>query len=166
MIFRTSQKLAKKLHLGELPELAPDESPHADWSCHLFTADRRQYILVANTASLYSCVLLGRGITSDDRFIKDVASHLRTVLEEDGLSFMFHRLIAPNTGTIHFAKALDRSVISSLNELVGQAILEGWEASPHFVNHCLNDTLLSRIAPEGDHGYGKPREAFRRLRAV
>jgi hypothetical protein len=30
-----------------------DENPYADWSCHLFTADRTQYIILSNTASLY-----------------------------------------------------------------------------------------------------------------
>ena len=41
----------------------------ADWSAHLFTAERTQYILISNTASLYSMVMFGRGITDDCRFI-------------------------------------------------------------------------------------------------
>ncbi len=63
MIFRLSQKLASKLKEGSLPSLPLDENPYADWSAHLFTADRTQCIIISNTKSLYSAVLYGRGIT-------------------------------------------------------------------------------------------------------
>jgi len=43
MIFRLSQKLAKKLKIP-LPRPAPaDPNPFADWSAHLFAADTTQY---------------------------------------------------------------------------------------------------------------------------
>ena len=54
MIFRLSQKLATKLKEGGLPSLPLDDNPYADWSAHLFTADRAEYIIPANTKSLYS----------------------------------------------------------------------------------------------------------------
>ena len=57
MILRLSQKLAKKLKEGTLTSLPLDENHYADWSAHLFTADRTQYIIVTNTQSLYSVVM-------------------------------------------------------------------------------------------------------------
>ena len=57
MIFRLSQKLCTKIDAGKLRHMPLDENPYADWSCHLFTADRTQYIILCNTASLYSCVM-------------------------------------------------------------------------------------------------------------
>jgi hypothetical protein len=54
MIFRLSQKLNAKIKGGTLPTLPPDDNPFADWSAHLFLADRAQYILLSNTKSLYS----------------------------------------------------------------------------------------------------------------
>ena len=57
MILRLSQKLAKKLKAGKLTDMPLDDNLFADWSCHLFTADRTQYIILSNTASLYSCVM-------------------------------------------------------------------------------------------------------------
>jgi hypothetical protein len=36
-------------------------------------------------------------------------------------------------------------------------------ADPHDVGVKLNDFLLSAIAGEGDHRYGKPKEAFKKL---
>ena len=54
MIFRLSQKLNDKIKAGPLPVLPLDDNPLADWSAHLFLADRMQYILLSNTKSLYS----------------------------------------------------------------------------------------------------------------
>jgi hypothetical protein len=60
MIFRVSQKLNTKIKAGKLDEMPLDENPYADWSAHLFMAGRVQYIILTNTASLYSCVMQGR----------------------------------------------------------------------------------------------------------
>ncbi len=69
MIFRLSNKLNTKIKAGKLSELPLDDNPYTDWSCHLFTAARAQYIIMANTKSLYSVVMFGAGITSDSKFI-------------------------------------------------------------------------------------------------
>ncbi len=66
-------------------------NPYADWSCHLFTADRSQYILMSNTKSLYSCVMYGAGITDDSRFIERVLSTIREFMENDGQAFAYQR---------------------------------------------------------------------------
>ena len=60
MILRLSQKLNTKIKAGKLTEESLDENPYTDWSCHLFTADRTQYILMSNTKSFYSCVMYGK----------------------------------------------------------------------------------------------------------
>jgi len=52
MIIRLSQKLNTKIKASKLSEMPLDENLYADWSCHLFTADRIQYIIMSNTASL------------------------------------------------------------------------------------------------------------------
>lgn len=70
MIIRQSQKLNAKIKSGKLCGLPLDENPYADWSAHLFTADRTQYVILSNTASLYSTVMYGRGINNDGLFIE------------------------------------------------------------------------------------------------
>lgn len=164
MIFRLSQKLATKIGEGKLPEMPLDENPYADWSCHLFTADRTQYILLSNTASLYSCVMYGRGITDDHSFIVRAFSTIREFVEGDGQAFVYQKFIAPNTGEISLAKALNRQVTGSMNELVLAATdsLASGEVSPHDVSFKLNDTLLSAVATDGET-YGCPKDAFKRL---
>lgn len=165
MIFRLSQALAKKLKEGTLPPLPPDENPYADWSAHLFTAGRRQYIIVANTKSLYSVVMYGQGISDNSEFTSRALGTLREFMEDDGQAFVYQRLIAPTGGSVRFAKALDRSVTGSINELVkfAKVWLEWGEISPHDVGFKLNDVLLSALAPSKKDTYGKPREAFKAL---
>jgi len=165
MILRLSQKLAKKIKVTQLAELPLDENPFADWSCHVFPVGRTQYIIVSNTASLYSCVMYGSGITDDNRFIVRVLDLLREFMEDDGEADIYQQHVAPSSGTIQFAKALNRKVTGSMNELVTAAtfrLIDG-DVAPHEVGFRLNDFLLSAIAGEGDHGYGRPKKAFGRL---
>ncbi len=165
MIFRLSQKLAKKLKVGPLASQSLDENPYADWSSHLFTADRTQYIIMSNTASLYSCVMYGKGITDDSRFIERAQSTIREFMEDNGQSFAHQRFIAPASGTVSFAKALNHSVTGSMNDLIKFA--KHWlveeEISPHDLGFSLNDILLSALATEKSQGYGKPNEAFKAM---
>ena len=168
MIFRLSQKLATKLKESRLPEVPLDDNPYADWSAHLFTVARTQYIIVANTKSLYSVVFYGQGITNYSHFISRALNALGEFMEDDGQSFVYQRLIAPTAASVKFAKALDRSVTGSINELVKFATyyLEEGDISPHDVGFKLNDVLLSALAPSKKDGYGKPNEAFKALHVV
>ncbi len=165
MMLRLSQKLNSKIKAGKLTEMPLDVNPYADWSCHLFTADRTQYILLCNTASLYSCVMYGRGITDDSRFIERAFSTIREFMEDDGQAFVYQTFVAPSSVTVSFAKALNRKVTGSMNELVLAAShsLESGEVAPHDVGFSLNNLLLSAIATNDGQGYGRPREAFKRL---
>jgi hypothetical protein len=43
------------------------------------------------TASVYSCVLYGQGITTDSRFIERVLGSLREFMERDELAFIYYR---------------------------------------------------------------------------
>jgi hypothetical protein len=165
MIFRLSRKLCTKLKIGKLPALPLDNNPYADWSCHLFTADHRQYIIMCNTASLYSCLRHGKGITSGSKFIERALSTIRDFMEDDGQTFVYERSIEPSSDVVQFAEALDRSVTGSMNDLIQHAkywLAEG-EVSPHDVGFKLNDILLSALATEKSQGYGKPNEAFKAM---
>jgi len=165
MILHLSQKLAKKLNEGKLTETPLEENPYADWSCHLFTADRTQYIIMSNTASLYSCVMYGKGITDDSRFIERALSTIREFMEDDGQAFSYQKFIAPASATVSFTKALNRSVTGSMNELImaAQMYLIEDEMSPHAVGLKLNGILLSTLKNAEGRKYAEPRDAFKRL---
>ncbi len=165
MILRISHKLNAKIKAGTLPSLPPDGNPFADWSAHLFVADRTQYILLSNTKSLYSTVIYARGITDDGRFIERALSSLREFMEDDGQAFVYHCLIAPASATVRFARALDRTVTGCMNELIVQAtaLLVGDELSPFDVGFRLNEVLLSALAASKATKYGTPRGAFKSM---
>jgi GNAT superfamily N-acetyltransferase len=102
MIFRLSQKLSTKIKAGTLRTLPLDENPFADWSAHLFVADRTQYILLSNTKSLYSTVMYGKGITNGGHFIERALSNIREFMEDDGQEFVYQRFIAPASASVCF----------------------------------------------------------------
>ena len=159
MIFRLSQKLSTKIKTGPLNAMPLGDNPYADWSCHLFSADRTQYVIVTNTKSLYSCVTYGKGITNDSVFIERALSSLREFMECDGQAFVYQKFIAPASGSVSFAKALNRSVTGSMNDMIYHA--KRWliekELSPFDVGFKLNEMPMSAL------GYGNPREEFKVL---
>lgn len=164
MILRLSQKLATKIKAGKLPAAPLDENPYCDWSCHVFTADRTQYLILTNTASLYSCVVYGRGISNDSAFISRALDAIREFTEDDGQQFVYSKFIAPSSASVRFAKALNRSVTGSMNDHIqGAKIHIGLDVAPSEIGHLLNDTPMSALADEEGRKYKKPKEAFNRL---
>ena len=148
MIFRLSQKLNTKIKAGALRALPLHENPFADWSAHLFVAGRTQYVLLSNTKSLYSTVMYGKGVTTDSHFIERALGGIREFMEADGQAFVYRRFIVPATASVRFAKALDRSVTGSMNDLIKHAtywLAEG-DVSPFDVGFRLNDIPMSALA--------------------
>jgi len=90
MIFRLTQKLARKIKLPPLPVQPLGQNPFIDWTAHLFTAERAQYIIVTNTAALYSLIMHGRGITNRNRFFQETLSYMA----ERVLSVSLHEMIS------------------------------------------------------------------------
>ncbi len=161
MVIRLSQKLSKKI--DETPtKIAPlDENPMADWSGHLFSADRTQYLILTNTASLYSAVLYGRGVTDGGRLIERGLAAVRDVMVDDGLGFIYLRLVAPSAARVLFSKTLNRSVTGSMNDLINCAKvwLTEEELSPYDASFKLNEMPMSAIK------YANPKEALLKLSA-
>lgn len=164
MIFRLSQKLNAKIKAGALRALPLDENPLADWSAHLFVAGRTQYLLLSNTKALYSTVMYGKGITDDGHFIERALGNIREFMEADGQGSAYHRFIVPATASVHFAKALDRSVTGSMNDMTRHAAawLADGDIAPFDVGFRLNEIPMSALAGGGS-SYGMPRKAFRAL---
>ena len=162
MIFRFTQKLAKKLKLPRLTTAALDENPLADWTANLFTADQTQYVIVTNTASLYSTVFYGKGITDDGKFLTHALSAIRELMVDDGHEFIYRRFVAPASERVRFASALNRTVTGSMNEMV--RFTRWWlteeELSPFDASYRLNEIPMSTL------DYRKPREVLTSLDLV
>jgi hypothetical protein len=166
MILRLSEKLRTKIKTGATSTLPMDENPLADWSASLFVADRTQYILLSNTASLYSTVFYAKGTTSNDgQFITFAMNHLQEFMEADGMLDVYLTHIAPSTAHVQFGKAYSRAVTGTINELIlvakNSLVLD--DISPTDIGSGLNDLLFSAIAATPAEKYGKPKEAFKAL---
>jgi hypothetical protein len=164
MIFRLSDKLNTKIKAGTSKTLPLDENPFADWSAHLFVADRTQYVLLSNTKSLYSTVMYGKGITDDSAFIERALSNIREFMQDDGQEFIYQRFIAPASASVRFAKALNRSVTGSMNDMTKHAayyLAEG-DVAPFEIGTRLNTIPMSALKHDGSpHGF--PRDAFKAM---
>ena len=121
-----------------------------DWSACLFMADRTQYILFSNTATLYSMVTYGRGVTDGSRLIHDLIDTMRDVTKHDGLETVYDTRIVPGLNTFSFTRALEGAVAGALSELISVAKLHlaSGEISPYDVSFVLNDVSLPYLKGE------------------
>lgn len=160
MIIRLTKKLADKI--GEKPEALPpdpDPDPLGDWCANLFRVGGTQFILVTNSASLYSIVFPGRGITNFDRLVDATFDVMRNVMALDGIEDIWEKHILPLTGSVAVSKATNRSVLGSMNDFVIHAYdMIGGVVGPNLlVSVRLNQT------PMGALKYGNPRERILKL---
>jgi len=105
--------------------------------------------------------MFGKGITDDSDFIQRAFNSIREFMEADCKGAAFVRFIAAASGTVQFAKALDRSVTGSMNDLVKHAafwLAEG-DLSPHDVGVRLNGIPMSALKNDNSR-YGFPRDVF------
>ncbi|MEQ9305327.1 MAG: GIY-YIG nuclease family protein [Marinoscillum sp.] len=106
-----------------------------------------------------------KGVTNQHRFAENALNCIRDFTADDANQWAYRAFISPEIGKAQFAKALNRSVTSSMNQLVdcAQGLLTECQMSPHEVGFKLNDFLLSSIAEKKSDGYGRPEDAFRRM---
>ena len=142
MIYRLSKALGKKIKESPDRCYAAPANPYLDWFAHLFVALRVQYILLANTSALYSIVMPAKGIVDFSTFILAANRQIAEFMTADELGLIHARIIAPNSAVSVFSKALNRSVIGSMNDLVFHAkchLIED-NLSPFETTQRLNET--------------------------
>lgn len=69
------------------------------------------------------------------QFAENAMNCIRDFTADDGNQWAFRKFIAPESETVRFAKALNRSATSSMNQLVecAQILLIEDQVSPHEV---------------------------------
>lgn len=155
MLFRPSLKLAKRMKVSKLVELPLNGNPLGDWSGNIFNVSRTQYIILSNTKSLYSCLMLAKGITTQQAFVARASETIRDFMEQDGQPSNVCSLISNADMSASFAKSLSRSVIGSMNDLVfGAKLMLSDGIDEHEVSVRLNETPLKALK------YANPREVF------
>jgi hypothetical protein len=160
MIFRLSQKMAKKIKESPTGSCPPAANPYTDWSARLFTADRAQYVILTNTVSLYSIVSHARGMTDFSRFIDYSLNFMAEYMIADGFEFQFCRLIAPEAKEVIFSKSTDQRVTGSMSDLVRMAkwVLIERQVSPFEASQDINRAPMSYL------DYDNPKRAFAKMK--
>ena len=97
------------------------ERPYADWCVHAFSAGRRPWVLVANTASLFSVVMTGRGIDGDGELTRSVLTALRDYLHGSDRAFFFDRFVEPEAASAAFAPIGRAALQDAMKELASHA---------------------------------------------
>lgn len=164
MLFRLSQKLTKKIKLGKLIAIPLGRNKVLDWSAHVFNVSRQQHILLCNTASLYSCVMPGAGVTNETQFVAAAIRTIEQFMIDDGFADVFKKnFIAPKQD-FQFFKALNRSVIGSMNDLIFGAQIHLAKNIPAQEVGCrLNETPLSALIDADGRNFANPREVMEML---
>ena len=159
MVLHYTHAMRKKFKVEEVTREEISTLPQLSWYVNFFTANRIQYILTTNAASLFSVLLYKRGMRDDGDYIKEFLSELREHLEDLDMQLIFDRVIANRTGSIVISKTFDRSVLGSMNDMVHAVKILGErdDTTPWDLSKTINTTPYSAI------GYMKPVEGFRRL---
>lgn len=123
MVFRLTQKLSKKLHLGPLPRTDILEVGSI-WYANLLRAHGTQFIVITESLTLYSLLILGRGVVDGETFASVAYQTIRAKFEEQGWSRLLGSHVAFDTEAPIFLAAQDRSVIASVSEISRMARFE------------------------------------------
>lgn len=159
MIYRLSKKLSAKIKVHPSGCVPLGGNPYADWSSHLFIAQRVQYVLLTNTASLFSTIMPARGITSGRCFIDAALAAIGELLMSSGQAPVLRDFVLPASNEVYFSTALNRSITASMNDLI-------YHAKLHLAKRGLSPldaSFMLNSLPIAASGYLKPNEASQRL---
>ena len=162
MIIRLSHKLATKIRSGSLSEVPLHERQIADWSATLFNVGRTHYALLSNTASLFTCLMIAKGLTNSEMFEQRAAEVIGDAVRRFGQNHK--QRITEFQSPFSYAKSLNRSVIGSMNDLVfgGRLIIEGGIDLQETADR-LNTTPLKALTNRDGRRYANPSEVFLRI---
>ena len=147
MLFRVTQKLAIKLKVVPATAIPPHDNPFLDWTAHLFMVSRWQCIMLTNSRSLYTVIMPGKGITSEESFAKTALKQLHNYMVLDNTAHLFDSHIAPHLDSVKFCKAGDRRVLGSMNDFAyhTRMYLLEMELPEPLVNMRINDMPMSML---------------------
>jgi hypothetical protein len=151
MIFRLTQKASTKLGT-ETTSLASGHPSLLEWYCNLVVAQRRQFFLLTQSATLFSFWMPARGLKRTE-FGETFRSEARMALRDYGIrDDDIARII--DDGPDVFGKAADRGVIGSMVDYAKmlQYMVDergGLEnLDPREMNNIANECPMSKIGME------------------
>ena len=122
---------------------------------------KEPWLIFCNTASLYPVFAKGLGVTDDETLIRRTVGMVLLVLRENGYSSQAKAIEQELTLGVQWAPIPDRSVLSSISEMI-------WLADAWFDDANLTPAILSQRlgkTPMTTLGMNDPARAFTTLRA-
>lgn len=134
------------------------DKPHLCWYANLFRANRQQYILTTDAATLYTVVFYGRGIKDGATYGRAFKEALEQQLLSDAMGGAYQGLIGPCIENLTFVKTANRSILGSMNDIVRMITRHLEERNPHTdlvqLGAYVNETPFKVLR------WKYPREAF------
>jgi len=164
MILRLSQKLAGKVKLATLESLPLHEDALLDWSMQMFDFDRKQYVIISNTRTLYSAVFLRGRISTPHAMLITGLQAIGEQLDDDLLLDAYQDRCTTRSMPVRHAKSAGKSILGSMNELITQAthtLADGENLS--MTGACVNRILLSALTDTDGRRYGRSYDVMTRL---
>ncbi len=158
MIFRVTNKLAKRIHVNPAPLPEEEVSPYIDWASNSFIANRSHYIVLMNSRTLLSTVLPAKGITNTKKFAAEALRSIETILEYYSFDQVFKTQIEPASNNVMFTKVANPKLNGYMVDLVHHA-------RDHICNGLstlVTATRLNQI-PQLKMEEAFPIEAFKKL---
>jgi hypothetical protein len=93
--------------------------------------------------------MYGKGITNDIDFIVRALSSIREFMEDEGQGAAYERFIAPASASVRFAKALNRSVTGSMNDMPNMRRI-GWRLGTFRPSRSAHGSRKSLCRPLGE----------------
>jgi len=156
MIFRLTQKVSNKLRIP-CEELAQSSASILEWYCNLVVAQRRQFFLFTQAATLFSFWAPAAGYSRGEfspMFRRRATDALRDYgFSDDDVATLIH------DGPDVFARSVDRGVVGSMVDyakMFRHAVdHEGGleRLGPRSMNNIANECPMSRIGMESPTRY-------------
>jgi len=146
MIFRFTKKAQEKLKTGKLSSV-PEGDLFREWYVHVFIVERCRYYLVTHAASLFSVVVRGAGISSEEKLFDYVFQELKEKFSEAGCDNMFERIAVAGSEEIVLSNTANRKIIGSMNDIIQclQVIRDDTAVSAHEMSAFINRTPFTYI---------------------
>ena len=169
MILRCTSKVLKELGLvkSKLSSVPGNEAPFGEWYVNLFHLNRRKCLMFTNAGALFSFVVAGVSRKDIKNFPDLFRKELSKALFYEEFSAGQIQEIMKLADKITIAKTINRSVLSSMNQMIFEYEVTAWkyrdlgEKGMIEANRKLNRMLRGAIG-EGRHDYGVPIERNRK----
>lgn len=147
MILRATNKLAKKLNIKSLNKNDNKGSAFEEWYGNLFAVERKQYLIFTNAYSLFSVIMPGKGINSLEKFSDITSFWLSELLKEVNCDNLISRLVIKPNEIFDVYATNNRSVLSTMNEIVLYARMDMFGEHPPLIeiSKMVNNLIYGPI---------------------